>query len=334
MKAIVYTEYGTPDVLHLEEVAKPTPKDGEVLVKIRAVSLNAADRFMLSGSPFLVRLMTGGLRKPGITTPGADIAGEIEAVGRHVTQFQPGDAVFGDLSGCGWGGLAEYVTAPETVLARKPASISFEQAAAAPMAAVTALQGLRNKGQIRAGQKVLVNGASGGVGTFAVQIAKSFGAEVTAVCSAGKLETARAIGADHVIDYTQENFTQNGKRYDLIFAANGYHSLSDYKRVLSAGGTYVCAGGTMPQIFQSMLLGPLMSLSGRQKMGNIAAAPNQADLTFVAELLEAGKVRPVIDSHYPLEQTPDAFRRLTAGHARGKIIITVAGNGRIASQEQ
>ena len=323
MKAIVYTEYGSPDVLQLKEVAKPTPKANEVLIKVYAVSVNAADLHILRADPFLVRL-NYGLLKPKNEILGSDIAGRVEAVGSDVTQFKPGDEVFGDISGCGRGGFAEYVCALENVLVLKPANISFEEAAAVPMAAVTALQGLRNNRQIQPGQKVLINGASGGVGTFAVQIAKSFGAEVTAVCSTRNLDMMRSIGADRVIDYTQEDFTQNGHRYDFILAANGYHSISDYKRVLTPKGTYVMTGGSMAQIFQAMLLGPWMSMTGSQKMGNGGAGPNQKDLAFMKELLEAGKVKPVIDRRYPLSETAAAIRYLEEGHAQGKVVITVA----------
>jgi NADPH:quinone reductase-like Zn-dependent oxidoreductase len=323
MKAMVYQKYGSPDVLELKEVEKPTPKDDEVLIKVHAASANAADWHLLRADPFLIRLVSG-LLKPKNQRLGADVAGTVEGVGRNVTQFQLGDEVFGDISGCGFGAFAEYVSVPENVLALKPANISFEDAAAVPMAAVTALQGLRDKGQIQSGQKVLINGASGGVGTFAVQIAKSFGAEVTGVCSTAKMDMVRSIGADHVIDYTQEDFTQNGPRYDLILAANGYQSLSDYKRALSTEGIYVVSGGSMTQIFQGMLLGPLMSMTGSKKMGNLLARPNQKDLVFMKELLEAGKVVPVIDRRYPLSEVPEAIRYLEEGHALGKVVITVA----------
>ncbi len=323
MKAIVYTKYGPPDVLKLTEVEKPTPKDNEVLVKIHAASVNAADWHLLSADIFLVRLMAGGLLKPKNTILGADIAGRVEAVGRSVRQFQPGDEVFGDISGCGLGGFAEYVCARENALVLKPAGITFEEAAAVPMAAVTALQGLRDTGQIQPGQKVLINGASGGVGTFAVQIAKSFGADVTAVCSTGKMDVVRSLGADHVIDYTKEDFTQNSQRYDLILAVNGYHPISAYKRALTPKGIYVMAGGSTAQIFEAILLGSLMSIRGDKKMGAVSAKPNQNDLLILKELLEAGKVVPVIDKCYPLSEVPEALRYLGEGHARGKIVITV-----------
>src|SRR6266566_348059 len=322
MKAIVYTHYGPPDVLKLEEVEKPTPQDNEVLVKVHAASANTADLHFLRGKPFLMRLMGYGLLKPKNTILGSDIAGRVEAVGRNVKQFQPDDEVFGNIRG----GFAEYVCAREDALVLKPANLSFEEAATGPIAAVTALQGLRDKGQIQPGQKVLINGASGGVGTFAVQIAKSFGTEVTAVCSTRNVDMVRSIGADQVIDYTQEDFTHNGQRYDLILAANGYHSISDYKRALSPKGTYVMTGGSGAQMFQAMLLGPWLSRNGSQKMGNLGAKPNQKDLVFVKELLEAGKVVPVIERRYPLREIPEALRYLEEGHARGKVVITVDQN--------
>jgi NADPH:quinone reductase-like Zn-dependent oxidoreductase len=306
----------------LKEAEKPTPKDNEVLIKVHAASVNAADLHFLRADPFLIRLMSG-LLKPKNTILGADIAGQIEAVGRNVTLFQPGDEVFGDLSMCGRGTFAEYVCASEHALALKPSNITFEQAAAVPMAAVTALQGLRDKGKIRLEQKVLINGASGGVGSFAVQIAKSFGAEVTGVCSTSKLGMVRSIGADHVIDYTQEDFTQNGQHYDLILAANGYHPILAYKDALSPRGMYVMTGGSTAQMFEAMLLGPWISMTGSKKMGNLLARPNQKDLAFMKELLETGKVTPVIDRCYPLNEVPEAIRYLEAGHAQGKVVITI-----------
>ena len=322
MKAIVYEEYGSPDVLKLRDVDKPTPKDDEVLIKVFAASVNSADLHSLRADPFLVRLVSG-LLKPKNTILGADIAGRVEAVGRNVKQFKPGDDVFGDISGCGWGGFAEYVCARENALVLKPANVTFEEAAAVPMAAVTALQGLRGKVQLQPGQKVLINGASGGVGTFAVQIAKSFGAEVTAVCSTRNLDVVRSIGADHVIDYTQEDFAQNGQSYDLILAANGDRPISDYKRALGPKGTYVMSGGAASQMYEAMLQGPWISMTGNQKMGNLLAKPNQADLAFVQELLVAGKVKPVIDRRYPLSEVAEALRYLEEGHAQGKVVITV-----------
>jgi NADPH:quinone reductase-like Zn-dependent oxidoreductase len=323
MRAIIYEKYGPPDVLQLKEVEKPTPKEDEVLVKVHAASVNTLDLAMRG--PFLARIITGGLLKPKVQRLGADLAGRVEAVGSTVTQFQPGDEVFGR----GLGAFAEYVCASENKLALKPANISFEAAAAVPVAAFTALQGLRDKGQIQPGQKVLINGASGGVGTFAVQIAKSFGAVVTAVCSTRNLDQARSIGADRVIDYTKEDFTQNGQQYDLILAVNGYHPISAYKRALTPKGIYVTAGGSLAQIFQSMLLGPLVSMTGSKRIGFMGVAkPNKKDLVFIKELLEAGKVVPVIDRRYPLSETSEALRYLGEGHARAKVVITVEQNNK------
>jgi NADPH:quinone reductase-like Zn-dependent oxidoreductase len=328
MKAIICPKYGSPDVLQFKEVEKPAPKDNEVLVKVHAASVNMYDWHLLTADVFLVRLMGGGLFKPKKAIPGVDIAGRIEAVGSGVKQFRQGDEVFGDISPGSDGGFAEYASVPENLLALKPALMTFEEAAAVPMAAVTSLQGLRDRGKIKPGQKVLIQGASGGVGMFAVQIAKAFGAEVTAVCSTRNLDQARSLGADHVIDYTQEDFTKSGLQYDLIFAANGYHPLSDYKRALTPRGIYIMAGGSMAQIFQAMLLGPWMSKPGGRKMGGVTAKPNQEDLNFIKGLLEAGKVVPVIDRRYPLSETAEALRYLGDGHARGKIVITVEHGGK------
>ncbi len=323
MKAIVYTQYGSPDVLQLKEVEKPTPKENEVLIKVQAVALNAADWHKLTADIFLIRLMGMGLTKPKNPFLGADIAGRVEAIGSNVKQFQPGDEVFGDIAGWGFNGLAEYVAVAENAVALKPGNLSFEEAAAVPMAAVTALQGLRDKGHLQAGQKVLINGASGGVGTYAVQLAKYFGAEVTAVCSTRNLDQARKLGADRVIDYTREDFTQSGQRYDVILAANGYHPLANYKRALAPGGTYIMAGGKAAQMFQALLLGSLLSIGTDKKLGNVSAHSSQKDLLFLKELLEAGKVVPVIDRCYPLNEAAEAFRYLGAGHARGKVVVTV-----------
>ena len=323
MKAIVYEEYGPPEVLQLREVEKPIPEDNEVLVKVHAAAVNYGDWAILRGKPFVVRLMSGGLLKPKHTILGADVAGRVEAVGGNVKQFQPGDEVFGDISACGFGGFAEYVSVPENALALKPANISFEEAAAVPMAGVVALQGLRDQGEIQAGQKVLIVGASGGNGTFAVQIAKSFGAKVTGVCSTRNLDLVRSIGADHVIDYTREDFTQSGQRYDLILAAGGYRSIFDYRRALSPKGTYVMVGGAMAQVYEAMILGPFISMAGSKKMVNLAAMPSQEDLVFVKELLEAGKVVPVIDRRYPLSEVAKALRYYGEGHSQGKVVVTV-----------
>jgi NADPH:quinone reductase-like Zn-dependent oxidoreductase len=328
MKAIVYTEYGSPDVLQFKEVEKPAPQDNEVLVKIHAAAVTIGDVIVVKGEPFLTRFWTG-LREPKHQIPGKEMAGSVEAVGAGVTQFQPGDEVFGDLSVCGLGAFAEYVSVPESAIALKPANLTFEEAAAVPESAVVALQGLRDKGKIQAGQTVLINGASGGVGSYAVQIAKSFGADVTAVCSTRNMDRARAMGADHVIDYTQEDFTQNGRRYDLILAANGYHSLTDYRRALNPEGFYVGTGGSMAQTFQAMLLGPIISMTGRKTMSNMLVKPNQDDLVYVAGLVEAGKVAPVIDRRYPLAEIREAFRYVEEGHAQGKVVITVEQNGKV-----
>jgi NADPH:quinone reductase-like Zn-dependent oxidoreductase len=323
LKAIVYTKYGPPDVLELRDVEKPVPKDDEVLVRVHAASLNAYDWHLLKADPFLVRLMGAGLFKPKNKILGADIAGTVEEVGKNVKGFWPGEAVFGDVAGSGSGGFAEYVRGRESALAPKPVNLSFEEAAAVPMAALTALKGLRDNGRIQPGQKVLINGASGGVGTFAVQLAKVFGAEVTAVCSTGKIDLARSLGADHVIDYTKEDFTRTERRYDLILAVNGYHPITAYRRVLTPNGIYAIAGGSMAQIYQGMLLGPLMSIAGGKKMGTVMAKTNRQDLVLLKELLEAGRIAPVIDRRFPLSGVPDALRYLIEGHARGKVVITM-----------
>jgi len=320
MKAIIYEKYGPPEVLQLKDVDKPTPKDNEVLVKVHAASVNAADWHLLTADIFLVRLMTG-LLKPKNHIPGLDVAGRVEAVGKKVSQFKPGDEVFGDI---GHGSFAEYAIGNENQLVLKPSTLSFDEVAAVPVAGLTALQGLRDSGKIQAGQKVLINGAAGGVGTFAVQIAEAFGTEVTAVCSARNLEQARGLGADHVIDYAQEDFTKSGRQYDLIFAANGYHSLTEYKQALTSKGVYVMAGGKSRQIFEAMLLGNLLSEKNGRRLGNISAHTDKQDLLTLKEMLEAGKIVPVIDKRFPLSQAAEAMRYLGTGHARGKVVITVA----------
>ena len=327
MKAFTYIQYGSPDVLQLTEVVKPTPTDEQVLIRIRAASVNPLDWHFMRGEPFIVRLMIGGLLKPKATRLGVDVAGEVEAVGKNVTQFKPGDEVFGACRGA----FAEYVCAAEDRLSLKPGNISFEDAAAVPIAAITALQGLRDKGRIRRGTKVLVDGASGGVGTFAIQIAKSFGAEVTAVCSTRNVDTARSIGADHVIDYTQEDFTHSGHRYDLILGANASHSVFDYRRALSHGGIYVGAGGggsqSLPGILLGMLLQSLLSLIGSKKICSFMAKLNKQDLDFLKDLLATGKIVSVIDRRYPLSEVAEALRYLEEGHAKGKVVITVKVQG-------
>lgn len=320
MKAVVYTKYGSPDVLQLKEVAKPAPGDDEVLAKVHAVSANAMDWHLMRGKPFLARLLIG-FPRPKNSILGSDIAGRVEAVGKNATQFQPGDEVFGGL---GHGGFAEHVSVRENRLLLKPANTSFEAAAAVPVAAITALQALRDKGQIRPGQKVLINGASGGVGTFAVQLAKSFGTEVTGVCSTRNLDMVRGIGADYVIDYTQEDFTRNGRQYDLIIDIAANHSVSDYKRALSPQGICVMTGfSTMFHMFRSMLLGSWASRTGSKKFVRFTAELYRKDLVLLKELLEAGKVLPVIDRRYPLSEVAEAMRYFGEEHARAKVIITV-----------
>ncbi len=324
MKAIVCTKYGSPDVLQLQEVAKPAPQDDEVLIRIYAASVNARDWRFMRAKPFFIRLMPGGFLQPKNKILGADVAGRIEAVGSSVKQFKPGDEVFGYLpSATGRGTFAEYVCANEKAITLKPANLTFEQAAAVPVAALTALQGLHDNGNIQPGQKVLINGASGGVGTFAVQIAKSFGAEVTAVCSTRNLDLVRSLGADHVIDYTREDFTRNGQHYNLILAANGYHPISDYLRALSPDGIYVVAGGAMIQLIQAGSQGRRTSKTGSQKTYVVSLVQSQKDLIFMKELLESGKVVPVIDGCYPLSKTAEAFWYFEKEHTQGKVVITV-----------
>ncbi len=321
MKAIVRTKYGSPDILELKEVDKPAPRDNQVLVRIRAASVNPLDWHILRGKPFLVRLMGFGFLKPKHQMLGADIAGRIEAVGRNVTQFKVGDEVFGS----GMGGFAEYACFREDKLALKPAAMTFEQAAAVPVAGLTALQGLREHGRIQSGQHVLINGASGGVGTFAVQIAKALGTHVTGVCSGRNLEMVRSIGADQVIDYTKENFWRSGKEYDLILDNNAGRSLLKPLRALNSTGTYVFVGGSafvLPML-QQLILKPFYSRKNGQRNLGMMANVNQKDLAFLKELFEAGKVMPVIDRRYTLSEVPEAIRYLEEGHARGKVVITV-----------
>ncbi|HEX9379550.1 MAG TPA: NAD(P)-dependent alcohol dehydrogenase [Gaiellaceae bacterium] len=322
MKAIVFQRYGSPDVLELKEIETPVVKDDQVLVRVQAASVNPLDWHNMRGMPYLVRA-SEGLAKPKNTGLGADLAGRVEAVGKDVTQFQPGDEVFGMSIRT----LAEYVSVSDQGVVAKPADLTFEQAAAVPLAALTALQGLRDKGQITPGQKVLVNGAAGGVGTFAVQIAKSFGAEVTGVCSTRNVDLVRSIGADHVIDYTQQDFTRNGQRYDLIFDSAGYRSLSDCRRVLGSNGILVMCGAgngrSSFRIMARMLSALLVSRFGRQKLVPFMAKRSRDDLILLKELIETGKVTPVIDRSYPLSGVPEAIRYLEEGHARGKVVITV-----------
>ena len=322
MKAIVYTKYGPPEVLQLKEVEKPTLKENEVLVKVFAASANPADWHMIRGEPKFARLAFG-LTKPKNIIPGIDIAGQVEAVGKNVKEFRPGDEIFGE---CGWGGaFAEYVCVTENRLVLKPANISFEEAATIFVAGITALQALRDKGKIQSGQKVLINGASGGVGTFAVQLAKYFGAEVTGVCSSRNQELVSSIGANKVIDYTKEDFTNASRKYDLIIDNVANRSVSDLKRALSPNGICVIVGfSSLSRMFQHMFLGPLISMTGNRKIGGLGAAkPNKKDLVLLKELLDTGKIKPVIDRHYPLSEVPEAIRYLEEGHARGKVVITI-----------
>src|SRR5207248_2552462 len=320
VKAVVYCDYGISN-LRLQEIEKPNPTDDQVLVRVHAASLNPLDGHFVRGM-LLARLMSARVRKPKDTRLGVDYAGTVEAVGKNVTQFKPGDEVFGGRTGS----LAQYVCArADRAIALKPANMTFEQAGSVAVAAITALQGLRDKGHVQAGQKVLINGASGGVGTFAVQIAKACGAEVTGVCSTRNLDMVRSIGADHVIDYTREDFTRSGQHYDLIYDAVGNRSVSAYKRALNPGGTCVVAGFTrLPRLFEHMLLGPLRSKFGDKKVGLMGTAQiKQKDLMYLKELVEDGQVTPVIDRRYSLRETAEAIRYLEAKHARGKVVITV-----------
>jgi NADPH:quinone reductase-like Zn-dependent oxidoreductase len=328
MKAIVYETYGLPDVLRLRELPKPVPAHGEVLVKIHAVSVNSWDWDLLTGRPAAFRIWSG-LFRPKHKILGSDIAGSVEAVGENAGRFQPGDAVFGDISMSGWGGFAEYVAVPESVLAPKSDGMSFEQAASIPQAGLLALQGLRKAAiisvplGINPGHKVLVNGAGGGVGTFAIQIAKLSGAEVTGVDSTAKLEAMRAVGADHVIDYTKQDFTRNGRRYDFILDAVARRSVFDYARALSSNGTFIMVGGSVATILQVLILGPLFGMLGKKKLGILAWSISTDDLDAMRELFDAGKVVPVIDRVYPLGEAAEALRCLGEGRALGKLVISM-----------
>lgn len=320
MKAFVFEKYGSPDVLAIKEVAKPTPTDDQVLIKVQATAVNPLDWHRLRADPFIVRF-TDGLSKPKNIFIGADIAGVVEAVGKNVTQFKPGDAVYGEI---GAGGLAEYVCAAEKTIVIKPANISFVEAAAAPVAALTALQSLRDHGQLQTGQTVLINGASGGIGTYAVQIAKAFGAEVTAVCSTRNLELVRSLGANHVIDYTKEDLSKHSQQYDLILDNVGNLSVANYKNLLVEGGTAVVAGfTTLGRMLSVVVLGGLSTKFGSKKIGSMLAQPNQADLLALNELLESGKVKSVIDRCYPFAESAEAIRYLETGRARGKVVVVI-----------
>lgn len=320
MNAIVFEKYGSPDVLSLQEIPKPVPKANEVLVKVHAASINSWDYDMLRGEPFIVRMW--GLFKPKYTIPGADIAGCVEAVGSDVKKFKPGDEVFGDLCECGWGGYAEYTCGTENTFAFKPKEMTFEEAAAIPQAGLMALQSIRDKGQVKPGDKVLINGAGGGVGAFAVQIAKLLGAEVTVVDRESKLNYLRELGADHSIDYTRLDFTKNGKTYDVIIDVVSNRSLSEYKKSLNPGGRFLMIGGTMRAIFQAMVLSRLISKQGDRHLGLLAYQANKG-LDEMSMMYQSGKVIPVIDRIYSLSQTANAFRYYAEGNFRGKIVIKI-----------
>ena len=323
MKAITFDKYGSADLLKLTERAKPLPKNNDVLVKVHAASINSWDWELLQGTPFVNRLMFGLLKPKKINILGCDIAGRVEAVGKNAKHLQPGDAVFGDLSHENWGGFAEYLCAPENALVLKPESITFEEAAAIPQAGLLALQGLVDKGKITAKQNVLINGAGGGAGTFAVQIAKCIGANVTAVDSSAKLEKLSLLGADQVIDYRLQDFTKNGCQYDLILDMAAHHSIFDYQRALNPSGVYVMVGGSMALANQLLLLGPILSMFSNKTMGVLLHNPNNKDLNFMKQLVEDGKVAPVIDKRYPLVEVADALRYFGSGQAIGKVVITI-----------
>jgi NADPH:quinone reductase-like Zn-dependent oxidoreductase len=323
MRAIVQTEYGSTDMLNLKEVDKPVVPDNGVLVRVQAASVNSGDWHLMRGTPYFIRPMFGGLLKPKIKILGFDVAGWIEAVGKDVTQFKPGDEVFGDLSGCGFGAFAEYVCATEAALVLKPVATTFEEAATVPGAGVAALQGLRDVGQIQSGQKVLINGASGGVGSFAVQIAKAFGADVTAVCSTKKIDMVRSLGANHIIDYTQIDVTQTGQRYDLILDAAAYRSVFDYLPLLTSEGTYVLVGGSTARFFQVMFLGAWISRISHRRVKCLASKTNQTDLITLREFMVEGKIAPYIDRCYNLSEVPTAIRYLEQRQVLGKVAICI-----------
>ncbi|MEH7239022.1 NAD(P)-dependent alcohol dehydrogenase [Bacillus sp. JJ1562] len=322
MKAIISERYGSPDTLKLSEVATPTPKENQVLVRVHASSINYSNLVLLTGKPLPARLAFG-LMKPKYLIPGGDMAGVVEAIGDKVTQFQVGDEVYGDISSSGWGAFAEYVAVDEKALALKPSNISFAEAAAVPMAAMTALHAIRDKGMVRPRQEVLLHGASGGVGTFAVQIGKAFGAEVTAVVSTRNVDIARSLGSDHVIDYKKEDFANDNKAYDLIIGVNGSQSISTYKRKLKENGVFIHVGGTTSQMFRTMTQGSWLSTIGKKKFITLLHRPNQKNLVLMKELIEEGKVKPVIDRSYSLSEIPKAFEYFEEGHSQGKVIITI-----------
>ena len=323
MKAMVYYQYGSPDVLKLEEVEKPAPSDDEVLIKIHAVSINGSDREALIGKPLYARI--GGFRKPGSPILGSDIAGRVERAGKNITQFKPGDEVFGEIPGY-HGGFAEYACAPEKTLARKPAGLTFEQAAAIPQGGVIALNGIREKGQVQPGQQVLINGAGGSAGVFAVQLARLYGAEVTGVDNTGKLDFMRSLGADHVIDYTREDFTRNEKQYDLILDLIAHRSVFAYRRALKPHGKYFFVGGSVATLFQILFLGPWIKKTTGKNVRILMVPQNNKDLMSITQLCEAGKVVPVIDRRYPFQEAPESLRYVSEGRAKGKVVITLDEN--------
>ena len=325
MRAVIYERYGSPDVLHLAEVEKPVPTDNQLLIKIHAVSINGSDREGLIGKPFYVR--AGGLLKPGHPILGSDIAGRVESAGKNNKEFKVGDELFGELPGY-HGGFAEYVCTRGSTLALKPANLTFEEAATIPQAGVIALQGIREKGQVKPGQKVLINGAGGSAGSFAIQLAKLYGAEVTGVDNAGKLDFMRSLGADHVIDYTRDDFTRNGKHYDLILDLIAHRSIFAYKRALRPNGTYFFVGGSVAVLFQILLLGPWIKRTAAKNIRLLAVPQNRKDLIAITELCQAGKIVPVIDKRFPLNEVPEALRYVGEGYAKGKVVITVASNSK------
>lgn len=323
MKAMVQSEYGSADVLRLADVDMPMVQSGDVLIKVCAAAVHAGDWHLMRGDPWLLRLIFGGLLKPKVRTLGTDMAGRVEAVGAKVTQFEPGDEVFGDLSECGFGSFAEYVSVPEKALALKPASLGFKAAATVPVSGLTALQALRNVGQIQPGQTVLINGATGGVGSFAVQLAKAFGAKVTAICRTSKMERVRQLGADHIIDYTQTEVTETTQRYDLILDAAAYRSVFDWLALLTPKGTYVMIGGSTTRLFQVLLFGPLISKLRQCKVKCLVQQPNQSDLKVLSELITDGKLSPCIDRCYRLSEVPNAIRYLESRQVQGKVAIEI-----------
>jgi NADPH:quinone reductase-like Zn-dependent oxidoreductase len=327
MKAIVLSEYGSSDVLQLREVATPIPKNDEVLVKVHAASINDWDWCLMRGTPFYIRLLCG-LLQPKIKIPGVDVAGQVKAVGQKVKRLQPGDEVYGDLSGCGFGSFAEFVCAKENALALKPAGMTFVEAAAIPHAAMLAIQGLRDQGQIQPGQKLLINGAGGGVGTLGVQVAKSIGAEVAGVDSSEKLQMMRSIGFDQVIDYTKEDFTQTGQCYDLILDTKTNRSIFKYVRALSPNGTYVTVGGSTARLFQAFFLGPVIQILSKKHIRVLGLKPNK-DLDYVNELFEAGSITPVVDGPYELSEVPKVIQRFGNSRHKGKLVIALDTSSKI-----